>query len=93
MKQIALDVLKHLKLNYTITMISCGENTNYELVMLDRPRNSYFSLRLSGDSATSADHCAREIEGQLRQRLTARDSGTDSGCSERTPSHPDSTHA
>ena len=43
MMQVALNVLKNLKLNYTITMISCDENAKYELVMLDRPRNSYFS--------------------------------------------------
>ena len=91
MMQVALNVLKNLKLNYTITMISCDENAKYELVMLDRPRNSYFSIHLCGDAATSAEHCAQEIEGQLRQRLTALASGADSGFSERMPSHPDST--
>ena len=92
MRQIALDVLKHLELNYTITLISCGENAKYELVILDRPRNSYFSIRLRGGAARSAEHLAQEIEGQLRQRLTALDSGADSGCSEQTASHPDRAH-
>lgn len=93
MRQLALDVVEKLRLNYTITLVSGGENAKYELVLLDRPRNSYFSIHLCGDAATSAEHCAQEIEDQLKQRLAALDSGADSGFGERTPSHPDSTHA
>ena len=93
MRQVALDVVKKLKLNYRLTLISRGESAKCEIVLWDRPRDSYFSIRLHWEAETSDEHVAQQIENQLRQRLTALDSGADSGLSERTPSHADSPHA
>ena len=85
MRQLALDVVKKLNLNYRLTLISWGENGKCEIVMWDKPRDSYFSLRLRRETETSNEHMAQEIEGQLRQRLTALHSGAASHFSERCP--------
>ena len=69
MKQVALDVVKKLKLNYAVTLISRGETGRCEIVMWDRSRDSYFSVRLRWCAETSVENLAREIETQLRQRL------------------------
>ena len=85
MRQIALEVVEKLRLNYTITLISGGESGKFEIVMWDQPRDSYFSLRLRLTPDTSDEHVAQEIEDQLRQRLTELNSRTDSDFGERHP--------
>ena len=92
MRQVAFDVVEKLRLNYTITLISGGEAGRYEIVMWDRPRDSYFSIRLRWTEETSDEHVAKEIEGQLRQRLTALDSSADSDFGERRPTHTYRAH-
>ena len=93
MRQVALDVVEKLRLNYTITLISGGEAGRYEIVMWDRPRDSYFSIRLRWTEETSDEHVAQAIEGQLRQRLSALDSSADSDFGERRPTHTYRAHA
>ena len=51
-------VVRELGLDYLITMVSGGGSGNCEVVMWDRPRNSYFSIRVQtrpwGRTATSS---------------------------------------
>ena len=93
MRQIALDVVKTLKLNYELTLISNGESRKCEIVVWDKPRNCYFSIHLRWTEGESAETLATEIEGQLRQRLTTLNSGANSDFGERSPDRPDRAHA
>ena len=93
MKQVALEVIEKLKLNYTITLISGGEAGKYEIVMWDRPSDRYFSIRLRWTAGTSDEKVAQEIESQLRQRLTALRASTDSTFGERRPTRSHHVHA
>ena len=63
-----------------------------KIVLWDRPRDSYFSLRLRCEAGASDETLAAEIEGQLRQRLTALRSGGASAFDERRPIHSVSAH-
>ena len=45
MRDVAQSALRALNLDYAITTISVGASRNYEIVMWDKPRNSYFSIR------------------------------------------------
>lgn len=89
MKQVALDVLTSLGLNYVVTLISLGESDRCEIVMWDRSRDSYFSIRVRSPATMSENYVAKEIEGLFRQRLTALDASADSLW--RTTSNPPST--
>ncbi len=71
MRDVAAAVLTALDLDYQITFVSGGESGNYEIVMWDRPRNSYFSVRFRWSSETSRDEVASAIRAQLRQRIAA----------------------
>ena len=88
-----MDVVTKLKLHYTITLISIGRSGTCEIVMWDRPRDSYFSIRLHRAAGTSDEIVAQEIEDQLRQRLAALHAGADSALDARRPSHTDRVHA
>ena len=93
MRQVALEVVEKLRLNYTITLISGGEAGQYEIVMWDQPRDSYFSIRLRWTAETSNETVAHVIEGQLRERLTALDSYADSNFGGRHPTRTYRAHA
>ena len=69
MRDIAQRVLKELGLDYLITMVSGGGSGSYEVVMWDRPRNSYFSVRVQQTPEKSG--LADEIREQLRQRISS----------------------
>ncbi len=68
------------------------ESAKCEIVLWDRPRDSYFSLRLRCEAGSSDETLAAEIEGQLRQRLTALHAGASSDFDERHPSRSASAH-
>ena len=61
MRQVSLDILKKLNLNYGLTLISRGESGKCEIVMWDKPRDSYFSIRLRWEAGTSDEHVAQQI--------------------------------
>ena len=44
MRDIARSALRELDLDYAITLVSSGASRTYEIVMWDKPRNSYFSI-------------------------------------------------
>ena len=69
MKDVAVAVLSELNLDYTITLVSGGESGNYEIVMWDRPRNSYFSVRFKWTPQMSRVAIADDIRVQLLQRI------------------------
>ena len=71
MRDIAQRVLKELGLDYLITMVSGGGSGICEVVMWDRPRNSYFSVRVRQTPEKSGDRLAEEIREQLRQRISS----------------------
>ena len=71
MRDVAHAVLRELDLDYRITLVSGGESGNYEIVMWDRPRNSYFSIRFRWTSEMSREVVAEVIRTQLRQRSAA----------------------
>ena len=75
MREIVLAALRELNLDYSITLISGGASCNYEIVMWDKPRNSYFSVRLNWRPEVSASVVTTDIKSQLRTRLAALESG------------------
>ena len=85
MKQVATDVVRRLGLNYVVTMVSQGESGNCEIVMWDKPLNSYFSVRLRRCAETSVGGLEQEIESQLRHRLAVLSSGALKGLADRRP--------
>ena len=58
MRDIANSILAELDLDYQITLISGGESGDYEIVMWDRPRNSYFSCTAPGSLDTHLCYAA-----------------------------------
>ena len=70
MRKLAESVVQELNLDYTVTMVSGGERGNCEIVMWDRPRNSYFSVRLTPGSRDLAASAAL-IRQELQQRNVA----------------------
>ena len=74
MRELAVDVVHKLKLDYTITCISSGE-TRWEIVMWDRPRDRYFTVRGKKGVGPLGEDAAEEIERQLTQRLGTLTSG------------------
>ena len=47
MREVVRRVVRELGLDYTVTLVPGGEHGNYEIVMSDRPRGSYFTLKLT----------------------------------------------
>ena len=74
MREIAAAAVQELDLDYTVTFVSGGASRNYEIVMWDRPHNTYFSIRLNWEPDASRDVVAGRIKTQLRRR--ARSSPT-----------------
>jgi len=73
MREVAQRVVDELDLDYAITMVSGGESGNYEIVMWDRPRNSYFSVRFSWSPDLAEDVVATMIRNQLHERIASHD--------------------
>ena len=71
MRSVALAVLRELGLDYRITLVSGGESGNYEIVMWDRPRNSYFSVRFKWHTGMANEAVASLIRTELRERMAA----------------------
>ena len=63
--------LHELDLDYAISSIFVGPHQRYEIVLWDRPRNSYFSIRERWDIGVSREQMINRIVQQLRDRLAA----------------------
>ena len=73
MRNVAQAVIDELDLDYRITMVSGGESGNHEIVMWDRPRNSYFSVRFTWSPGLTIGDVAGTIRDQLRERIASHD--------------------
>ena len=71
MREIAGRAIQELDLDYTVTLVSGGATKNFEIVIWDKPRGSYFSLSLTCEPGTPADTMVARIKGQLNKRLAA----------------------
>ena len=69
MREVAHSALRELNLDYAITLISGGASQNYEIVMRDKPRNSYFSIRVHWETGLSREHMTERVVQQLTERL------------------------
>ena len=69
MRDVALSALRQLDLDYAITSISGGAGQDYEIVMWDRPRNTYFSIRVPWETGLSREHTNECVVQQLTERL------------------------
>ena len=76
-KELAQRVLDELDLDYAVILVSGGEHGTYEIVMWDRPRDSYFSLRLTAPADDPAVTLSAEIRAQLERRLASHDHRAD----------------
>ncbi len=85
MRELAHSALRELNLDYAITLISGGASQNYEIVMWDKPRNSYFSIRVHWETGLSREHMTERIVQQLTRRLAAWRAGSASSFGERRP--------
>ena len=77
MRKIASAAIQELHLDYAVTMVSSGASKNVEIVIWDKARDSYFSLKLACEPGTPAETIATRIKDQLRRRLAALHSGSD----------------
>ena len=73
MTEVAGRVARELRLDYTVTLVSGGENGNYEIVMCDRLRGSYFTLKLTWEQDDPVENLADIIRTRLRERLSSND--------------------
>ena len=71
MTRIVHAALRVLNLDYTIMLISVGAGKHYEIVMWDKPRNSYFLMRVRWDTGFSLEGMTRRVVQQLAERSTA----------------------
>ena len=85
MRDLARSVLRDLHLDYAITLISSGRSRNYEIVMWDKPRDSYFTIRVMWDAGLSRQGMTERVTQQLTSRLAALRSGDGSRFDERRP--------
>ena len=85
MRDIARSALCELKLDYAITLVSSGASQNHEIVMWDKSRNSYFSIRVHWEVGLSREHMTERVVQQLTGRLAAWRSGDVSNFGERSP--------
>ena len=85
MRDIARSALRELDLDYAITLVSSGASRNYEIVMWDKPRNSYFSIRVHWEPGLSREQMTERVVQQLTGRLAAWRSGDVSDFGERRP--------
>ena len=73
MREVAHHVLRELGLDYTVTLVSGGESGNYEIIMCDKPRGSWFTLKLKWTGDVAADDLAGIIRTRLHERLASKD--------------------
>ena len=85
MRDAAHSALRELNLDYTITLIAGGASHNYEIVMWDKPRNSYFSIRVRWEPGFSRPHMTERVVQQLTERLAAWRAGRVGHFGERRP--------
>ena len=85
MRQMAQSALRALNLDYAITLISVGGSRNCEIVMWDKPRDSYFTIRVKWNVGLSRERMTERVTQQLTSRLTALRSGGGGGFGEREP--------
>ena len=85
MRDAAHSALRELNLDYTITLIAGGARHNYEIVMWDKPRDSYFSIRVRWEPGLSRAHMTERVVQQLTRRLAARRAGHVDHFGERRP--------
>ena len=69
MREVVQSALRQLDLDYAITSISGGTSQDYEIVMWDKPGNSYFSIRVPWKTSLSREYTADCIVQQLTDRL------------------------
>ena len=87
MRENATSAVRELGLDYAVTFVSGGASRNYEIVMWDKPHNTYFSIRLGWDPSTPREAIAGRIKQELRVRLDTFRSGR-RPFGERSPSVP-----
>ncbi len=85
MRAIARSALRELDLDYVITLVSSGASRNYEVVMWDQPRNSYFSIRVHWEPGLSREQMTGRVVQQLTERLATWRSRGVSRFGERRP--------
>lgn len=85
MRDMARSALRDLNLDYDITLISGGKSRNCEIVMWDKRRDSYFTIRVRWDAGLSRERMADRITQQLISRLVALRTGDGSRFDERSP--------
>ena len=71
MREIVHSALRALNLDYAITLISGGASKNYEIVMWDQPRNSFFSIRVRWETGLSREQMTQRVVQQLADRSAA----------------------
>ncbi len=86
MRDMARSALRALNLDYAITLISGGKSRDCEIVMWDKSRDSYFTIRVKRDAGFSREHMTEQVTQQLTSRLVALRSGDGSRFGERRPS-------
>lgn len=69
MREAAQSALRQLDLDYAITSISGGAGQDCEIVMWDKPKNSYFSIRVPWESGRSHEQTIASLVQQLMERL------------------------
>lgn len=85
MRALARSALRNLDLDYVVTLVSGGRGRSYEIVMWDKPRDSYFTIRVTWDAGLSRANMTRRVTQQLTARLAALRSGDGSRFGERRP--------
>ena len=55
MRKVASEAIQELQLDYTVTLVSGGASKNVEIVIWDKTRDSYFSLKLACEPGTPAE--------------------------------------
>ncbi len=86
LRYMARSALRDLDLDYVVTLISGGRSRNYEIVMWDKPRDSYFTIHVKWDARLSRERMTQRVTQQLTSRLAALRAGDASRFDERRPS-------
>ncbi len=73
MRDMARSALCDLHLDYAITLISSGKSRNYEIVLWDKPRDSYFTIRVTWDAGLARQQMTERVTQQLTSRLATGD--------------------
>ena len=76
-RDVANQVVAELGLDYGVTLVSAGESGNCEIVMWDRPRDCYFSMKLTWTPNAAVEDVAGVIRERLQQRLRSTGPGED----------------